>query len=269
MAKGFKAGAGGGASLNFKVVGNPQPENPRENTVWLNTDVPIGAWYFSATQPDNLVSGDVWIAIGASGSVEFNAIKKNGIQINPVAAKQYINGALVYKDAKVWQNNAWRSLWDGWLYNAGNQYEDITGGWQTSVNGGTATIGASSMSVSAGASGKSASITTANIIDLSQFDTLNVNVTSWSSGDNSANRCQIRILDANNQQLSSTPVAKKGMYAVDVSTLTEGYIQIRAVSAEAYTHKMTVDQIWLSGESSILLADLDAAYQEGVNSAYD
>lgn len=48
MAKGFKHGAGGGNPLNFKVVGNPQPNNPKENTIWIDTDVPITGWQFSA-----------------------------------------------------------------------------------------------------------------------------------------------------------------------------------------------------------------------------
>ena len=35
-------GGSGGAPLNFKVVGNPQPSNPKVNTIWVDTDVPIG-----------------------------------------------------------------------------------------------------------------------------------------------------------------------------------------------------------------------------------
>jgi hypothetical protein len=51
MAKGFKHGAGGGSSLNFKVIGNPKPETAKENTIWVDTDTPITSWDFSATQP--------------------------------------------------------------------------------------------------------------------------------------------------------------------------------------------------------------------------
>ena len=51
MAKGFKHGAGGGTALNFRVVCNPKPENPKENTIWLDTDVGIPEWVFSATDP--------------------------------------------------------------------------------------------------------------------------------------------------------------------------------------------------------------------------
>lgn len=37
MAKGFKAGGGGGTPLNFKVVGGTKPSNPKENTIWVSS----------------------------------------------------------------------------------------------------------------------------------------------------------------------------------------------------------------------------------------
>ena len=125
-------GGSGGAALNFKVVGNPQPENPRENTIWLNTDVPIGAWYFSATQPENLAEGDVWFPVGTSSPVEFNALKKNGIQVYSLSAKQYVDGALVAVTAKIYQGGAWID-WDVYLFDYGRQhYEWQVRGWKRS-----------------------------------------------------------------------------------------------------------------------------------------
>ena len=129
MAKGFKHGAGGGgAALNFKVVGNPQPEAPRENTIWVNTDVPIGAWYFSATQPENLNEGDVWFPTGTSSPVEFNALKKNGIQVYPLYAMQYVGGACVDVEAEIYQGGAWVDWWNGDFYKNGNTFDAHTGG---------------------------------------------------------------------------------------------------------------------------------------------
>lgn len=51
MAKGFKHGAGGGTSLNFKVVGNPQPASPKENIIWVNTNIPISSYHFGNEEP--------------------------------------------------------------------------------------------------------------------------------------------------------------------------------------------------------------------------
>lgn len=107
MAKGFKHGGSGGTSLNFKVVINPQPESAKENTIWVNTDVPIPKWYFSATQPENMAEGEVWFLVGSSSSVAFNALKNNSLQVYPGSAKQYIGGALVDVTAKSWQNGVW------------------------------------------------------------------------------------------------------------------------------------------------------------------
>ena len=57
MGEGRKKGGGGGASLNFKVIGNPQPESAKENTIWVNTDTPITGYYFQPEQPENMAEG--------------------------------------------------------------------------------------------------------------------------------------------------------------------------------------------------------------------
>lgn len=115
----FNMSGGGGAGLNFKVVGNPQPENPSENTIWLNTDAEITGWIFNATQPESPVGGHVWITIGASGQVQFNAIKKNSIIVYPISAKQYIAGVWTDVTAKIYQNGAWVD-WITYLFKDGD-----------------------------------------------------------------------------------------------------------------------------------------------------
>ena len=208
-----RTNVGGGAGLNFKVVGNPQPSNPVENTIWVDTDTPITSWVFSATEPgssdvmalsiisgspwylsapQSLSAGDVlsfeipgnvsntyeainiadpttgdeyfvrnsdgsacnawvkgtkvsvvlsndtnqlngyggnaktayirsygsygmtegmvWIATGTTSTVEFNALKKNGITVYPLGAKQYVSGAWVDKIAKIYQDSGWKSV---------------------------------------------------------------------------------------------------------------------------------------------------------------
>ena len=131
-------GSGGGASLNFKVVGNPQPTNPKENTIWVNTDVEIPNWYFSATQPENMQPGEVWISTGTSSTVAFNALKKGGtVMVYPISAKQMgQDGVLVDVTAKSWQNGAWVDwIPTGALYYKGNECEPATGGWGSRATG--------------------------------------------------------------------------------------------------------------------------------------
>lgn len=46
----FNMSGGGGAALNFKVMGGTaEPSNPKENTIWVNTNNPITGWQFSST----------------------------------------------------------------------------------------------------------------------------------------------------------------------------------------------------------------------------
>lgn len=108
MGTGFKHGSGGGAPLNFKVVGGTTAHsNAKENTIWINTSTAITIYVFSETQPTNPVAGMVWIITGTLSSVAFSATKKNPVMVYPLSAKQYIGGAWVDKTAKSWQNGAW------------------------------------------------------------------------------------------------------------------------------------------------------------------
>ena len=123
--------ASAGDGLNFEVVGGTtEPVNPKENTIWVNTDVEITGYCFSATQPEDMTEGEVWILIGNSSIVKFNILKENDIQVYPISVKQYINSTLVDVTTKSYQNGKWIDWWNGELYRAGNEYESLTGGWQ-------------------------------------------------------------------------------------------------------------------------------------------
>ena len=123
------AGGGAGGGLNFKVVGGTStPASPKENTIWVNTSTKITDWIFSATQPTG-ATGMVWISTGKTSTAPFNALKKNNITIYPISAKQYVGGAWVDKTAKIYQNGAWVDWWNGELYENGNQFTNVTGGW--------------------------------------------------------------------------------------------------------------------------------------------
>ena len=125
-------GSGGGTALNFRVVGGTsEPSNPAENCIWINTEVEITSWIFSAEEPSPAEVGMVWISVGTSSPVAFNALKKNSVQIYPLSAKQYVDGAWVDKDAKTYQAGAWVEwIPVGALYWYGNECADVSGGWQ-------------------------------------------------------------------------------------------------------------------------------------------
>lgn len=162
---------GGGSNLNFKVVGGTtQPENPKENTIWVNTDTEITSWSFSATEPGSPVEGMVWISTGTSSTVEFNALKKNGIHVYPLSEKQYVGGAWVNVGVKSYRKGEWVSWWDGILYNAGNEYDYITGGW----DGINLIKGPTALSVAVLESTNYRGVAwTNNSVDLSKYKTVN------------------------------------------------------------------------------------------------
>ncbi|MBE7016641.1 MAG: hypothetical protein E7420_00585 [Ruminococcaceae bacterium] len=64
--------SGGGTSLNFKVVGGTtQPSNPKENTVWVNTDVDIPYWVFAPKNPYSSTK-EIYTEVGATADYYIN-----------------------------------------------------------------------------------------------------------------------------------------------------------------------------------------------------
>ena len=173
----------GSAGVNFKIVGGTtQPTTTRENTIWVNTDTAISSWVFSASAPAEPVEGLVWLTVGTSSSVAFNALKKNGLQVYPLTAKQYIDSAWVEKTAYSYQDGKWVTwLRREILYEPGNENIPVTGGWTYTPKGyssdastpGTPTItrGISALTVQMpNVSG--AIIHPANKIDLTEYSTI-------------------------------------------------------------------------------------------------
>ena len=106
-----------GAGLNFKIVGGTtQPSSPKENTIWIETDTAIGEWQFSATEPTTradgtaLQTGDVWICTNVYAGTSFNALKKNGLQVNMSYCRQYNGSSWVVKNFKIYTNNKWADI---------------------------------------------------------------------------------------------------------------------------------------------------------------
>ena len=181
-----------GVELNYDVVGGTTaPSNPKENTIWVNTSTAITSHVFSATQPTGS-AGMVWIETGTTSPVEFNALKKNGIQVYPISAKQYVSGAWVKKTAESYQNGEW-VCWIHYLYNEG---KEIAGGikgyaYGSSGTGATrvtpsVTKGADTITIAVNKNNTSNSgcstLFAEDPVDLTNFNTMKINVTSRSGG---------------------------------------------------------------------------------------
>jgi hypothetical protein len=133
MGNAYLYGNGGssGGSLGFEIVGGTiRPARPSHNMVWVNTNVDITSYVFSATAPENPVEGMLWVTIADSSNTKsVFTVGKEWVTVYTVSTKQYIGGAWIDKFAHSYQNGEWVDWWLGELYEAGNECAGITGGW--------------------------------------------------------------------------------------------------------------------------------------------
>lgn len=229
----------GGDGLNFKVVGNPQPETTKENTIWVDTNTPVSGYSFSVDAPENPVEGHVWVMTGSGSFLEFNALKKNVIQVYPLSAKQYVSGAWVDKTAKIYQNGEWVEWWNGQLYWHGYEYEDVTGGWDAAHykagSGFTVVydlVARKENSITAEITGvkNSSRLMTRNPVDVSSYDSVKVVV---SDVDVVAGCTYIAFeaihetqkdINGNLKAIASVEVTKAGEYTIPLDGIERCYI---------------------------------------------
>ena len=245
---------GGGGGLNFKVVGGTSaPSSPKENTIWVNTSVAITGWVFSATAPSSPAAGLVWIPTGESSAVDFNALKKNGIQVYPVSAKQYVGGAWVDMTAKIYQGGAWKELIT-YLYNKGDECTDLTGGWAATA---AKPSGSGSTAVSPAVTKGTDSITlsmysgygnyrigylaTAKSIDLTNYSKITINVTKLS--------VKGEIIVSNSKTSGFSKAASMqfsvGANMLDISSLNGKYYVLLGMGGHEGTASFTFDKVYL------------------------
>lgn len=176
--------------------------------------------------------GTVWFSTGASSPVAFNALKKNGVMVYPLSAKQYVSGAWVDKTAKICQNGAWVD-WVTYLYNNGNEYADLTGGWaekatdsdEMGITKGTSKITVSVNRTSGNHQGSIAG--TAKMINLADVKTLRVTVADYSNSSGNANYCRIGVTNTGFNSTDTIAAYKNvsgnGIVELDVSSLSGSY----------------------------------------------
>lgn len=131
-------GSGGSNLLNFKVITYATEEalkaaKPKENAIGIITTVKMTGWTFASAVPADPAEGLVWIKVGTISTVEFNAVKRNGIQVYPLSAEQYVDGAWKPVTAMSYRDGEWTSWWNGELFEDGNQWEGVTGGWESII----------------------------------------------------------------------------------------------------------------------------------------
>lgn len=200
----------------------------------------IGTAYVMAWDSYYHDEGTVWIQTGDASQVEFNALNKNGIQVYPIGAKQYVGGAWADKTAQIYQNGAWNELVSGYLIKDGEDVTSLTGGWQHATMGMqsnafvhpdiTYNNGAMSVMQTTGTAA-ALCITTVNAIDLTDVKTIEVTCDAYAQGNSyqgSENWIDLSVATTPNTAATATvnlakQGAKSGTFALDVSSLTGNY----------------------------------------------
>lgn len=173
--------------------------------------------------------GEVWISTGMNSKVKLNALKKNGIQVYPLRAKQYVGDAFVDVVAMSYRNGKWVD-WLTYLYKDGDKCTQVTGGWTTYGNYTSVTYNSDSVTIQATSANATASLTTTNKIDVTDIDMLYFYIDKRTSGNYSARTAAVGICTsrdiANNGFVASTSVQtskEAALYKVDVSNYPGSY----------------------------------------------
>ena len=234
-----------GTSLNFKVVGGTsEPANPKENTIWVNTDAEITGWGFSASAPTNPAEGMIWFQTGTSSPAAFNALKKNGIAVYPNGCKQYVSGAWVSKTAKTYQSGAWKD-WGLYLIKNGDCTE-VTGGWTAKhgiTDGSSFKVDTNGLYWSQAyyKDGCWSTITHNSLIDFSVFKSFNFYLASLGGVNRETRKVKIKSTTGTYLAEMEFENAAGKWYSLDLSAVNiKGYVefyvgaQMEALVSEAY-----------------------------------
>lgn len=235
------------SNLGFRVYTATEfPSVGSENDICVISDIPMKNWVLSPDTPKGTPrnDGDVWIRYSVNGDAT-NVLKSSTMLITTLIAFQYINGEWVTKDAKSYQNASWVSWWDGTLYDAGNEYEHITGGWYggnaaaSSTASSTITKNSDHILIKNTTSASNGAITT-NAIDLTKYSTLNALYKGGSVGLRVSPSFPTSSPAATNNTDGSVSVITQ--LTLDISEL-QGYYQC-ALSARS-TSSIYLYKMWL------------------------
>ena len=223
----FNVSGGGGTALNFDVKAYATEAlllaaTPKANTIGIITEVPITSWIFSATEPSLEEAGRVWISVGESSPVEFNALRKNGIQVYPLAAKQYVGGAWVDKTAMIYQGGAWNqmitelTLYELGVRNAGYAFTD------SSTGNGKVTYNSDHILLTSVNGNNGIPVLYIENVNLSAFNRIELEYSDYSPTSATSDAFVLRILDGStNVAESRAETTGSGKITVNLSGVSD------------------------------------------------
>ncbi len=106
---------GGGSNLNFQIKQWNKieeeyvlPESEKENTILVQTEIPISSWSLSYSSPANPVQGTIWIQqTNDSSNILLIPLRKKLIVLYIYKVLQYINNSWQNVTSYIYQTNQW------------------------------------------------------------------------------------------------------------------------------------------------------------------
>lgn len=250
MGQCFLYGNGGKDRLKLRIFGQTTPPpNPKNNDIWVNTSIPIGGWEFSEVSNPTWgtsISGFVYFTSTYSGagnaatSTGLNFLKEwtHAIYTKLLSCSQYDGSSWLRKDAYIYHDKwiQFSSTWNGELFDNGNQYEGVTGGW----------TGADSYSPNLTATLMSGTITisTANAVDLGGFSTLKFMGSGNGANSGGAYSAKCKIVNESGVEVASVDFQSNGTYAVSIAALTgKNYVKFTANGSRG--NNLNISKVWL------------------------
>ena len=237
--------------LNFEVVGGTtEPTNPTENTIWVNTEVPITEYHFNSVEPESVTEGVVWFKTDITSNASFNALKENNLTVHPVNTKQYISGAWVNVIARNYKDGEWLDLLENiFLVSATKGFDaPIVKTYSSQQNYSYSTAN-NKITITGSFNLLSAyiALTFDKAYNLTGYNTLEFNVASV-DGTQGSGYCNIqkgRTYVRGGTNAASISLLTTGKRILDISNLSGEYYIHLYVEAYPGTASFTVDEIVL------------------------
>lgn len=223
-------GGSGIAALNFKIVGGTtQPDSPRVNTLWVNTDLEFDTWTLNVSEPTNPKMNDIWIKLGVSSPVAFDISCDDyaHIVLRPVAIYQWTGSwTNLTNSSMLWDGDKW-IYFNTYLFKDGNQYNEITGGWKQRIdNGAWTNINLSMNNIYVFANEKrdygiSVYAQTENLIDVTNYNELSIMLEEYNE------TFELSLVDGSENKIAQTTLPyypnNTGVITLNLVNVTGSY----------------------------------------------
>ena len=261
-----KTNGGGRDRFRPKVYGGTTaPANPKNGDFWIYTSGTItGVEWNSWTHrfPDfTMTDGFAYIVSGGYNGdivVDLSAVRNGLYYFCPNVCYMQHGGKWYRETAYVYQNNEWRQFstwaqsWDGTLFDNGDQYTYITGGWTLSKF--SLKDGAFDTGLTSETSGNDVMACTVNKIDVGQFSTLHIQCYSNFRNSGGPGNSRFGICSTNGPSYDNFAAYKDistgsnniSYYSIDISSVTGTYY-VKFYASVAYQMGwLKIEKMWLT-----------------------